>query len=176
MRTKNCFLLFLVIALILSFSGCKRKSGTKEYATSVFNNDQFPSFVVENISASSGEKDVVVFVKLKDNPGFLTMAMNIEYDSSALALTDVKNGSGYKEYNFIGPKNRSNGCTASWFISELPEKIVDGILLELHFSVLSNAKSGDYQIKILRPDNGGIVDGNKETLVINNAVGYITIK
>jgi len=174
MNIKKPILVLLVLVLLFSFSGCKDKKTSKN-TSSVFNNDDFPSFVVENTVASPGE-DVVVYVKLKDNPGFLTMAMNIEFDSKSLILNEVKNGEDYKEYNFIGPKNRGSGCSASWFIADLPQKNIDGTLLELHFKVTDNAKSGDYSVKISRPDNGGIVDGNKEPVIINNAVGYITVK
>lgn len=165
-------LLCVFFACILLLSGCKGEENNKE---TVFNNDNFPSFSVENVQTSSGE-DVTVFVELKDNPGFLTMAAKIEFDSKAMALMDVKCGSDYQDYNFVGPKNRGNGCCASLFIPELPEKNVDGKLLELHFKIFSDTKEGDYQIKISRPDNGGIVDGNKNALVINNAVGYVTVK
>lgn len=172
MRIKKYFTLVILIAFVFSLSGCKNSTKKTE---SVYNNDKFPSFSVENMEVSAGE-DITVYVKLKDNPGFLTMAMNIEYDSTAMALIDIKNGPDYEEYNFVGPKNRASGCTASWFIPELPDKIKDGKLLELHFTILNNAKSGEYPIKITRPDNGGIVDAYKEILVVNNAIGYITVK
>ncbi len=173
MKKRIYGLCVFVIILASLITGCGKSKSTVE---TVYNNDEFPSFLVENVQVSRGDKDFVVFVELKDNPGFLTMAMNIEYDSNAMALIDIKNGADYQEYYFVGPKNKASGCCASWFIPELPDKIVDGKLLELHFRLMDNAERGDHPIKISRPHNGGIVDAYKEILVVNNAIGYVTIK
>ena len=138
-------------------------------------NERYPSFAVETIATAKGEEDAIVRVSLMDNPGFLTMAMDITYDSENMTLTDVNGGVDYSEYYFVGPKNTESGCTASWFLPELPEEIVDGVILELHFAIKENAESGSYPISITRSPNGGIVDQNKNEIIFNNAVGYINV-
>lgn len=163
----------ILIFLVLSLFGCKKDE--KAEIEMVYINDKYPSFMVENIDVNNNE-DITMFVELKGNPGFLTMALNIEYDQTVMTLMDIENGPDYEEYSFLGPKNKNSGCSASWYILDLPEKVVDGKLLKLHFKILDNVKSGEYPIKISRPNNGGIVDGNKEAIVINNAIGYVTIK
>ena len=43
------------------------------------------------------------------------------------------------------------------------------------FDIKEQAESGSYPISISRPDNGGVVDQNKEAIIFNNATGYIEI-
>ena len=175
-----CFTIFAVL-----LTGCEKKSGnTNDTVTTNFevydleqpiNNDRYPSFAVETITAPKGKQEVVVRVSLIDNPGFLTLAMDITYDYENLSLVKVVNGSDYGGYYFVGPKNLQSGCTVSWFLPELPEKIVDGNILELYFAIKDNAESGSYPIAITRSQNGGIVDQFKNEIIFNNAVGYINI-
>lgn len=170
---KKVYIFVVLFAVVVTFFGCKKSENPTGSAD---NNRLYPSFLVENVQVFSGENDVVLDVKLNDNPGFLTMAMYIEFDPKVMTLTDVRNGSNYQDYNFVGPRNYASGCCAGWFLSELPDEIVDGKLLELHFSIAKDAKSGIYPVFISIPDNGGIVDGNKEIIVVTNAVGYVNVE
>lgn len=163
----------LVLTISLSFS---KKPDADLPANETVNNERYPSFVVETVNASKGEEDVIVYVSLKDNPGFLTMAMDITYDSENMTLVKAVSGTDYSDYNFVGPKNADTGCTASWFIPDVPDEIIDGKILELHFDVNNDIKSGSYLVSVTRPENGGIVDENKEPIIFNNATGYINIK
>lgn len=182
---KTCRLLVCFLVFVALLTGCGKKPGdTNNTVTTnpevydsenTVNNDRYPSFAVETISAAKGDQDVVVRVSLKDNPGFLTMAMNIAYDYDNMTLIKVVRGSDYSDYYFVGPKKLQSGCTASWFLPELPEKVVDGNILELHFAINENAESGSYPIAITRSQNGGVVDQFKNEIIFNNAVGYINI-
>ncbi len=176
MKKSSLFIVILVCAL--SFMGCERKDNNQKETNTKLPVDYvgFPAFVVETVNASKGEKDVIVRVSLKNNPGFLTMAMNIEYDSETITLIEALNGSDYEEYHFVGPKNLKSGCKASWFIPKMSENTGDGIILELHFDIRKEAKEGAYPITISCGNNGDIVDRNKEAIVFNNAMGYIKIK
>ena len=107
MRIYRLLICFLVFAVLLT--GCGRKTdNTNDIVTTnseveqPINNDRYPSFVVETISAAKGNQDVVVRVSLKDNPGFLTMAMDITYDYENMSLTKVVSGSDYSDYYFVG--------------------------------------------------------------------------
>lgn len=180
MKKYTLFVFLLILILVLT--GCRGKDSNVNNTVSDSSvsddpviNERYPSFAVETVNASKGDKDVVIYISLKDNPGFLTMAMNITYDSDNMSLTTVSNCSDYSEYNFVGPKNMQSGCTASWFLPEIPENIVDGNILELHFDIKEQAESGSYPISISRPDNGGVVDQNREAIIFNNATGYIEI-
>ena len=168
-------IILLLISIVLV--GCVNEKSDVEPTVSDGSptNNRYPSFVVESTTASKGDKDVVINVSIKDNPGFLTMAMNISYDSDTMSLTKVVSGSNYSEYNFVGPKNKQSGCTAAWFVSELPEDIIDGNILKLHFEIKESAKIGVYPVSVSRSNNGGVVDQNKKEIIFNNAIGYIEI-
>lgn len=183
MKQYRLLVILLVIAALLM--GCNKETDDANTTVSTEPagysseesaiNDGHPAFAVETVSAAKGDTDVVVCVSLKNNPGCLTIAMEIGYDSDSMSLTKVVSGSDYGDYYFVGPKNMQSGCTASWFLPKLPEKVVDGIILELHFAISEKAESGSYPVSITCPENGGIVDANKKEIIFNNAVGYLDI-
>lgn len=175
MRRLSIIIITVIISLLLTGCTGKESGDGVNVPTEFASNQNAPSFAVESVDASKGDTDVTVRVSLEGNPGFLTMAMNISYDSSVMALTDAVCGSDYSDYYYIGPKNKESGCTATWFLPDIPEDIVDGCILELHFGISNQAESGSYPVSITRPDNGGIVDQFKEPIVFNNSTGYINI-
>ena len=138
-------------------------------------NSDLPALAVGSATAATGETKVIIAVSLKNNPGFLTMALNIAYDSNVLTLTKVSNGSDYSDYNFTAPKDKSSGCTAAWFATDLPEEILDGDVLLLQFTVSAEATSGDYFVTVTCPDDGSTLDGDKNEITIAKATGYITV-
>lgn len=182
---KKYRLLVYLLTFAVLFTGCKKESGDTSVTVSTKSenhsseepviDDKYPSFAVETVSAAKGDADVVVCVSLKNNPGFLTMAMVIGYDSNNMSLTKVASGPDYSDYYFVGPKNMQSGCTASWFLPAVPDTIVDGSILELHFAIHDEAESGSYPISIACPEKGGVVDSNKKEIIFNNALGYINI-
>lgn len=180
MEIHRLLICVLTATVLLIGCGCKTNNTSNEVNADIssnnnISNERYPSFAVESITVKPGEKDITICVSLKDNPGFLTMAMDIEYDSNTMSLTKTVNGSDYSNYYFVGPKNLQSGCTASWFLPDIPQKTIDGTILELHFSIKENANKGSYPIKITRSQYGGIVDEYKNEIIFNNAEGYITI-
>ena len=134
-----------------------------------------PVLKVSSITAAPGATKVTVMVSLENNPGFLTMALEMSFDSDVLTLTRVSNGADFTDYNFTGPKNKVSGCRAAWFSTDLPEEILDGDVMTLQFTVADNAASGRYPITISCPDDGSTLDGNKNVITLANAIGYITV-
>lgn len=134
-----------------------------------------PALKVSSITAAPGATKVTVMVSLENNPGFLTMALEMSFDSDVLTLTRVSNGADFTDYNFTGPKNKVSGCRAAWFSTDLPEEILDGDVMTLQFTVADNAASGRYPITISCPDDGSTLDGNKNVIALANAIGYITV-
>jgi len=129
---------------------------------------------VSGATASAGT-DVAVTVNIGNNPGFLTMALQIEYDSSILTLTKISNGSDFGDYTFTAPKNKSSGCKVAWFATDLPEETVDGTLMTLKFTVSSEASAGNYPITVSCTDDGSTLDGNMVSFLPTAANGYITV-
>ena len=134
-----------------------------------------PVLKVSSITAAPGATKVTVMVSLENNPGFLTMALEMSFDSDVLTLTRVSNGADFTDYNFTGPKNKVSGCRAAWFSTDLPEEILDGDVMTLQFTVADNAASGRDPITISCPDDGSTLDGNKNVIALANAIGYITV-
>lgn len=134
-----------------------------------------PALKVSSITAAPGATKVTVMVSLENNPGFLTMALEMSFDPDVLTLTRVSNGADFTDYNFTGPKNKVSGCRAAWFSTDLPEEILDGDVMTLQFTVADNAASGRYPITISCPDDGSTLDGNKNVIALANAIGYITV-
>ena len=134
-----------------------------------------PALKVSSITAAPGATKVTVMVSLENNPGFLTMALEMSFDSDVLTLTRVSNGADFTDYNFTGPKNKVSGCRAAWFSTDLPEEILDGDVMTLQFTVADNAASGRYPITISCPNDGSTLDGNKNVIALANAIGYITV-
>lgn len=164
---KNYLLLLLVVCAALLL-GC----GGKEQSSK----NQGPGVLeIENVRVDAGEGDVVVPVSLKNDPGFLTMAMIIDYDANALTLTDVSCGEAYLDYMFVAPQNKHSGCMASWFSTDIPEEIMNDVLLELRFTVHADAASGPHYITVSSPDDGGIVDENMEPIEIKGTSGYVNV-
>lgn len=143
--------------------------------TATYTASTTPALEVSSKTASAGATKVAIAVSLKNNPGFLTMALKIDYDSSALTLTKASNGSDFSDYNFTAPKNKVSGCKAAWFATDLPEEILDGDILLLQFTVLADAQNGSYPITISCPSDGSTVDGSKTEFAISSATGYITV-
>lgn len=135
-----------------------------------------PMIVVSNANATAGATKVSLTASLKNNPGFLTMALKMAFNSEVLTLTKVSNGIDYIDYNFTAPKNQISGCTAAWFASDLPEEIVDGNIVTLQFTVNANATPGNYPVTISCPNDGSTVDGNKEAFHMSDAIGYIIVE
>lgn len=134
-----------------------------------------PALKVSSITAAPGATKVTVMVSLENNPGFLTMALEMSFNPDVLTLTRVSNGADFTDYNFTGPKNKVSGCRAAWFSTDLPEEILDGDVMTLQFTVADNAASGRYPITISCPDDGSTLDGNKNVIALANAIGYITV-
>ena len=118
----------------------------------VFEEITEPSIVVKNITAGAGDK-IDVVVSVVNNPGFLGMVTNIQYDEGALELTDVSNGSIMGDYTFTPPKNMKSGCNAAWNINDKPEGELNGEIMVLHFKVLSKVTSGNYSVSVTCMNN-----------------------
>lgn len=135
-----------------------------------------PALLVGSNTAAAGATKIAIPVSLKNNPGFLTMALQITYDSSALTLTKVTNGSDFSDYNFTAPKNKISGCKAAWFSTDLPEEILDGDVMILQFTVNSDAAAGEYDITVSCPNDGSTVDGSKAQINFSAGTGSITVR
>lgn len=115
--------------------------------TPIFEEITEPTLVVKNVTVNAGDK-VDVVVSVYNNPGFLSMLANIQYDEKVMTLRDVTNGSLLDDYVFTPPKNMKTDCNAAWNINDIPEGKEDGEVMVLHFKMSNNAKAGKYPISV----------------------------
>jgi len=135
-----------------------------------------PTIVLETVSVEAG-KEVSVNVDLHKNPGILGMLISIEYDESVMKLVDVKNGNIFSKsngYTFMGPKNKSSECRASWYTLEEISAESDGTFVTLCFETFDNASSGTYSVKVKY--NKDDVFGEEESIDLDIINGKIIIK
>lgn len=135
-----------------------------------------PTIVVDSVSANAGD-EVSVSIELFNNPGILGMLISIEYDESVMKLVDVKNGNIFSKsngYTFMGPKNKSSGCRASWYTLEEDSAESDGTFVTLCFETFDNASSGTYSVKVKY--NKDDVIGEEESTDLGIINGNIIIK
>ncbi len=144
--------------------------------TATYTQSTEPMLVIGDTNAVAGETKVTLKVSLKNNPGFLTMALKMTFNSDVLTLTKVSNGADYTDYNFTAPRNLSSGCNAAWFLSDLPSEIVDGDVMTLQFTVNANAVPGRYPVTVSCPNDGSTVDGNKTAFNMSDVIGYIIVE
>ncbi len=135
-----------------------------------------PTIVVDSVSANAGD-EVSVSIELFNNPGISGMLVSFEYDESVMKLVDVQNGNVFSKnngYTFMGPKNKSSGCRASWYTLEEVSAESDGTFVTLCFETFDNASSGTYSVKVKY--NKDDVFGEEESIDLDIENGEIIIK
>lgn len=139
----------------------------------VFEEITEPTLVVKNVTAKAGDK-IEVPVLVKNNPGFLALTVNMQYDEDIMTLTEVSNGLLMDEYVFTPPKNMKSGCNAAWNINDIPENKADGEIMVLSFKVADKAKTGKYVISISCLNNA--FDDAYNTFSFDSIQGYVNVK
>ena len=132
-----------------------------------------PTFVVANVNAAAGDT-VTVPITIVKNPGILGMTLKVQYDATALTLTDSANGDALEMLSFTKPKNYKSGCIFTWYGEVLEASdIVDGGVLTLTFTV-SETASGSYPITLTYTD-GDIFDADLNPVEIAVQNGSLKI-
>ena len=100
-----------------------------------------PQIIVESKSARKGE-EVILNLNVKNNPGFNSASIRIDYDKNVMTLENAELGELYASctpsydnlpyITFYGPRNITS----------------DGLLLKLIFKIKDNAESGDYAVGV----------------------------
>ena len=88
-----------------------------------------------------------------------------------MTLKKVENASAMAGYTFTGPRKLKNGCNVAWNIIEVPENVVDGEVVLLHFEINQAAPEGAYDVSVSCFD--GAFDSNYEAVkfdIINGSV------
>lgn len=135
----------------------------------VYEKIEGPTLIADTIYAKG--KDAIVSVKVKNNPGILSLLINTIYVENVMTLKKIENGNVMKDYSFVEPKNLSSACNVAWYINDIPKKVEDGEVLKLHFELKDNTVPGTYEISI--SCNGGAFDKNYNEIDFDIIKGYI---
>lgn len=128
-----------------------------------------PTLIVDSVKVNTNE--AVVKVSTINNPGLLALLLKINYDENVMTLKKVESGSLMEGYTFTGPKNLKNGCRAAWNTVEIPENVIDGEVLILHFDINPQAPQGAHEVAVTCYD--GAFNSEYEVVKFNIINGSI---
>ncbi len=110
-----------------------------------------------SLSAAEGKpgETVTISVSLEDNPGFVNMSLDIDYDHSALVLTEIVD-TGMVSGRMHNPNiSATDPYRLIWANDTAKSNITkNGIIVNLIFQVAGDAKAGEYPIRVSSPKNG----------------------
>lgn len=144
--------------------------------SAVYEEDNKPTFTVDNVSAKAGDSSVRVAVTVKNNPGILGMTLSVEYDEENLTLTNAVNGEALSGIlSFTCANVLKSGCNFLWDGQELSDgDIKNGAVLYLTFDVSETAQSGSHPVKISYK-SGDIIDADINSIEFEIENGNINI-
>ena len=132
-----------------------------------------PTLIVDSVKAAAGET-VSVLIKIKNNPGIAGAILTVSYDEK-LTLISADSEDAFSYLQFTRPGNYSNPCNFLWD-SESGMTDTDGTVLNLQFTVSSEATAGDNLEIICSYRSGDIFDENFNDVELAVTDGQITVK
>jgi len=131
-----------------------------------------PTITVSSVTGQNGTT-VDVTVSISGNPGIVSVALDMTYDSSALTLTGVAADSvlpGAMHTNVYDSPYR-----LTWANDTAPSNYTDnGVLATLHFKVNEDAAAGDYPVEVSVP-RFGIMNYDGSSLNFATVDGKVTV-
>lgn len=118
---------------------------------------------------------IEVPVVLKNNPGMVSLSMDVLYDESVLKLIKVTDG------GILGEQQHTSQLSSpyrlTWANDTISENILtNGTLVTLSFEILSEAKEGQYPITIsYNYDNSDAYDKDMQKVKLHMISGYVNV-
>ena len=135
MKLKKILSLLVVVSMLFTM-----------FTTVSFAADE-ATLVVSSVTAKKGET-VKVEVTAENNPGIAVADIKVNYDNTALKLTDVEDG-GIWGVELHSDKLSANPYTLFWNNSTKRNSITtNGVIATLEFEVLEGAEFKDYEIEL----------------------------
>lgn len=135
-----------------------------------------PTISVSSKTATVGTS-VDITVSLENNPGIVSMLLNIEYDKGALKLTKVTDA------GVLGAQSHSDDLDLNPYIlywlngTATSDYTVNGTVATLTFDVAANANPGEYPITVTYDkDKDGIFNKDFEPVDFVTANGAVTVQ
>lgn len=110
--------------------------------------DKEPSIMISNAEAARGEI-VDITISLKNNPGIVSMTLDVHYDPQVMKLLSVTDsgllpGAAHEDGGIISDDMKAPPYTLAWVNDEAVKSYTEeGILAVLRFQVLEDAASGE---------------------------------
>ena len=98
--------------------------------------------VLVDVTHAMPGAEVVVNVKISNNPGILGATLTLNYDED-LTLVGCANGTAFSELTLTKPSKLVSGCNFVWFGSEV-KNVIDGSILTLTFKVADDAVTSNF--------------------------------
>lgn len=131
-----------------------------------------PTIIVSSAEAASGDENVEIVVAIKNSPGITSILMNVEFNNSALELTNVTYNS---EIGGIGvPAAGSESPIIIYWADGFNDVSGNFVFVTLTFKVSDTAETGNYSIKVVySPDN--IYNSSEEDVKLDIVNGSISV-
>lgn len=148
----------------------------KEAADSAGDEELSAKLVIDEANAHPGDDNVLVSVRIEDNPGILGLGLSLSYDDSVLSLQSAENGEAFREsLTLTRSRSFGSGCQFAWDGVDLPSSSVkDGSILDLYFDIPQSAGKGVYPIVIRT--NGSAFDNNLHEAALTIVAGSIVVE
>lgn len=139
------------------YKTCICQNGDGVYWKSIVNenelppeNDNMPTVVVTNGYALNRGDEVVIYIRLENNPGLLGADFGIIYDEGLeLKRECVKDGNIFEGSMVSEAVAVNHGYNFLWANSSSNVRSVDGTLLELTFKILENSTADTFYVKVV---------------------------
>ena len=119
---------------------------------------------------------VDIAISLKDNPGVISMLLNVNYDNSVLTLT------GYTDEGKLGTEYHNKNYSIMPYVlswaddTATTDNTYTGTIVTLHFKISDNAAEGNYPITIsYSSDDSDIYNSDWETVEFSIENGSVTV-
>lgn len=127
-----------------------------------------PEMVIEEVEATARSENVAVTLRVKNNPGIVSLKFLVEFDEN-LTLTKVEYNPELGGHNML-PETMKSPVTLNW-VSPFEDKTGDWVFVTLYFTVADSAK-GTLPITATYDPNDifNLTETNVEFRVSNGAI------
>lgn len=164
MKRKLAGIMAAILCCCLILNGIKTQAAEENDAGKIS---------VDNISGKPGDT-INIPVNLEKNPGIVALYISIEYDSSVLQLNNVTDTKLLSDYQAGDVKQ--NPFVISWEIASATENIkTTGVLANLNFTIVSDARPGEYAITVSEFGSSNIYDVDLQDVAFEFNAGTVTV-
>ncbi|MBQ8208651.1 MAG: peptidoglycan DD-metalloendopeptidase family protein [Clostridia bacterium] len=136
-----------------------------------------PAITVASVSGRAGNT-VDVTISIKNNPGIISMLLDVTYDSKYLTLTEIKNGDILNGATHDVTLLNANPYTLSWADDTAQDNNTsNGMIVTFKFKIAENAPVGSLPITVTYDNgNAAIYDKDMQLVDFDIVNGAVEVK